>query len=325
MSTTYNISPKAKTKPTKVKSFRNYYILLSLGLFLILLTEVILRQTFGFTDAVLMREDKAFEYIPIPQNRHRFLKTNYYNSFSQRNREITSADSSIILGFGDSVINGGVQTEQDSLATGLLSTYLSQKKHQRVLVTNIAAGSWGPDNCYAYLKKYGNFGAKKILLVVSSHDAYDNMNFEKIVGIIPSYPTKQYPFAIAELFDRYLYPRYLAQYFSFASEKAPEKNDHLLISKYESGMSFNSGFQNFANYSDSTKIPLLVYLHADQDERKQGAYNEQGKEIIAFCAKNNIPLIQELDYKLSEADYRDGIHLSEQGQRHMYDILKSRY
>ncbi|TGD82233.1 SGNH/GDSL hydrolase family protein [Hymenobacter wooponensis] len=325
MSTTYNLSSKAVTKPVKVKSFRTYYILISLIVFVFLLSEVILRRVYGFTNAILMREDKAFEYIPVPQDRYRFFKNNYYNSYSQRNREITTNDSTIILGFGDSVINGGVQTEQDSLATSLLSNYLTQKNHQQVLVTNIAAGSWGPDNCYAYLKKYGNFGAKKLLLVVSSHDAYDNMNFEKIVGVIPSYPDKQYQLAITELFDRYLYPRYLSQYFSFTAEKTPEKNNNLLISKYKNGMQFNSGFKHFANYSDSTKIPLLIYLHADQEELKQGTYNEQGKEIIAFCAKNNIPLINELNYKFSADDYRDGIHLSEKGQRHMYDILKSRY
>lgn len=36
---------------------------------------------------------------------------------------------------------------------------------------NISAGSWGPDNCAAYLKHYGLFGAKAMSLLVSSHDA----------------------------------------------------------------------------------------------------------------------------------------------------------
>jgi lysophospholipase L1-like esterase len=90
-------------------------------------------------------------------------------------------------------------------------------------------------------------------------------------------------------------------------------------------MNFNSGFKNFVRYSDSTKIPLLIYLHADQEELKNHTYNKQGQEIINFCAKNKVPLIQELKYKFKEDDYRDGIHLSEKGQRHMYTVLKTEY
>ncbi|TGE04303.1 hypothetical protein [Hymenobacter fodinae] len=325
MNTTVKLVKAIKDKPAPVSSRRKYFIVGGFLLFGLLLMEGVLRKVYGFTDAVLMREDKDFEYIPIPQKRYRFLKNNFYNSYSQRNREITAADSEVILGFGDSVLNGGVQTDQDSLATTLLTNYLTKKNKQNILVTNIAAGSWGPDNCYAYLKKYGNFGAKKILLVVSSHDAYDNMNFEKIVGVIPSYPTKQYAFGITELFDRYLYPRYIAQYIAPQETKTPSKNDNLLISKYQEGMHFNSGFSHFAAYADSAKIPLLIYLHADQEELKRGAYNSQGAEIIAFCAQHHIPLIKELDYAFQEDDYRDGIHLSDKGQRHLYSILKSQY
>ena len=44
----------------------------------------------------------------------------YYNSYPQRSDE-PDTTKTIILGLGDSVLNGGVQTPQDSLATTMFS------------------------------------------------------------------------------------------------------------------------------------------------------------------------------------------------------------
>ena len=292
--------------------------------FFSLLVELILRSKYGFTDAVLMREDKNFEYISVPQNRFRFGKKNYYNEYSQRNTSINPTDS-IILGFGDSVLNGGTQTDQDSLATSLLSSYLSKKYSKKVLFVNISAGSWGPDNCYAYLKKYGNFGAKSILLVVSSHDAHDNMTFEKVVGVNVDYPDKQYKSALMEVADRYVYNRYIKSIFQPKSDSILTKNNSLLISKYHKGMAFNAGFAKFKQYADSCHLPLLVYLHAEKEELKTRSYDQEGQEIINFCKNQKINLVKELDYNFKPNDYRDEIHLSEAGQHHLFTVLKLFY
>lgn len=306
----------------KSKSSRVLLIGTAVLFVLFISAEIVLRKVYGFTDAVLFKADSAFEYIPIPQKRYRFQKNSYYNSFSQRSREITTADSMIILGFGDSVINGGIQTDQDSLATSLLTRYLTSKYRKNVLVTNISAGSWGPDNCFAYLQRYGNFGAKQMVLIVSSHDAYDNMEFTDIVGRQPNYPAQQYSLAVVELVDRYLYPR-LQQSLDWSSRShSVGGSDSLLINKHQDGAKFNTGFASFHQYSQTTGIPLLIYLHADEAELTSRRYNQQGQEIIAFCQKNNIPLIQELDFNLQAEDYRDDIHLSERGQYHLYAILK---
>lgn len=96
----------------------------------------------------------------------------------------------IVLGLGDSVLYGGVQTDQDSLAISIFSSLTGYQ------MLNISAGSWEPDNCAAYLKHFGTFNAKAIFLVVSSHDAHDNITHQPVVGIHPSYPNKQYTCAI---------------------------------------------------------------------------------------------------------------------------------
>jgi len=272
--------------------------------------EIFLRLHYGFCDAVLIKEDSNFEYIAKPnQQRYRFGKHINYNKESMRSEEIDST-AIIILGFGDSVINGGTLTEQDSLATTILSDSLSTIKGQKVQFLNISAGSWGPDNCYAYLKKYGNFGAKSIYLFVSSHDAYDNMNFQKIVGINQSFPDKQYLLALYELVDRYLIPRLKSIF-----KKTVSNSDNLGINKKKDNSVFNTGFLSFLSYSKEKNIPLVIFLHAERAELKNGIYNEQGQEIIQFAKSNNIQLISDLDNGLSINEFRDNIHINEKGQR----------
>jgi len=216
----------------------------------------------------------------------------------------------VILGFGDSVINGGNLTDQDSLATTKLSNAFTNIFSTPVQVLNISAGSWGPDNCAAYLNKYGDFGTKLILLIVSSHDAHDNMTFAKIVGT-PDFPDHQYRLALVELFDRYLLPRIIKK----------EKNAELGINK--NGIGFNKGFQALLDHSRKKSIPLVIYLHPEISELKTGKYNDQGQEIIAFAKENNIELIQELSSKMEEKNYRDNIHLNEKGQEKMAEILQN--
>jgi len=305
-----------RTKTITGRKLLRYILITLVAVFLV--TELSLRFIWGFCDAVLMRDDKDYEYIAIPQSRKRFGNNIFYNSFSQRNDEISDADSIRIALFGDSVINGGTVTDQDSLASTKLTKYLTIKYKKQVKVLNISAGSWGPDNCFAYLKKHGDFNSKKIVLVVSSHDAYDNMTFEKVVGRDESYPTQQYHLAIFELLERYLLPSLNIQI------KAPEVYNSLGINKKTDNSSFNSGFQNFFIYCKGRHIPLLVYLHAEVGERNLNKYNAQGQEIINFCLKDSIPLIEDLDYSIPISAYRDEIHFNNLGQEKIFELLKDR-
>jgi hypothetical protein len=294
-------------------------LLIAVGTLLILFiaAEIILRKVWGFCDAPLYRADNHFEYILKPnQLCYRFGKKSYYNSYSQRNDEITPQDSIIIDGFGDSVINGGVLSDQDSIATTKLSKYLTAKYGKKVLVLNIAAGSWGPDNCYAYLQQYGNFHCKSMFLVVSSHDSFDDMTFEPTVGKDPEHPDKQYTFATWELIDRYVIPRIF---------KKKGDTTNLFINKQTGDIPFNSGFRDFFRYSAANHIPLFFYLHAERGEVKMGRYNNQGQMIIDTCNYYHIPLIKEMDYHLTLADYRDNIHLNDKGQEKMFEILRNQF
>lgn len=262
-----------------------------------------MRVYWGFCDSVLMMESKNYEYIAQPnQERLRFRNKIFYNSFSMRSPEPDNTTYKI-LGFGDSIINGGSMVDQDSLSTTLLSIALTKELNKKVQVLNIGSGSWGPDNNFAYLKEKGNFNAKIIYLLVSSHDAFDNMDFMPMIDKQIRYESKQYKLATWELINKYLIPRIWT----------PSNSEQPI---YKKGKSFNTGFQNFYNYCKLNNIPFFIYLNPDKNELNDKKYNWQGQLIIDFCLKNNIPLVQGINTTQID-DYRGIIHMNNSGQKHM--------
>lgn len=286
---------------------------------LVVLLEFTLRFAFGFCDALLYQSSDNYEYIAQPnQNRHRFGAHIHYNSYSQRNEEPDSIRVKI-LGLGDSVIFGGTWMDQDSLATTLFSNETGMQ------MLNISAGSWGPDNCAAYLKEKGTFGTKAMILVCSSHDAYDVMSFTPVVGVYPTYPERQYRLAIVELMDRYLMPRVRS---FFLKQKQRLDPDAAVVNKMsqkfvaKKSLLFNPGFDQLKNMADSLHIPFGVYLHAETGELMQGSYNEMGYEIMEWAEKNGVPLMKGMDRGENESMYKDMIHLNGKGQKHLAASLK---
>lgn len=274
---------------------------------------------YGFANAPLYKASDKYEYICEPnQDMMRFGSHVHYNSYSQRSEEPDTTKVRI-LGLGDSVIYGGVQIDQDDIATSLFTAETGMQ------MLNISAGSWRPDNCAAYIKEQGLFGAKAMFLVVSSHDAHDNMDFQPTVGVHPSYSDHNYWCAYAELFDRYLIPRL----FPSLKKKALDPDQQVLnaMSKdgtgiHKNGKLFNPGFDELKTIADSANIPLIVYLHADAQELANQQYDAQGNEIIAWAKANHVKLVNELEYHFVKNDYRDGIHLNKKGQRRLADIMK---
>jgi hypothetical protein len=280
-------------------------------LLLLVATEVGLRTYFGFCHEVMMRSDPDYEYINLPnQKTHRLRNYYIYNEHSMRSLPVDSS-SIHILGFGDSIINRG---DHESLATSILSDSLSELYHHKVQFLNVSAGSWGPDNCFAYLKKYGTFRAEKIYLFVSSHDAFDNMTFEKIVGVSKAHPNKQYASAIYELLDRYLFPRLTLTKPIQAS----------VVDQIPDGIPFNSGFKDFNDYTLKHHLPFTIFLHASIPELKEGRYNSLGQKIINFAQTNHIRLIEDLQL-LKASDYTDQLHINAKGQKKIAATVLAQY
>lgn len=296
---------------------RKVYIIVSLCL--IVFVELILRYVFGFCDAVLYQPSPAYEYIAQPnQHRYRFFSHIDYNSYSQRSDEPDSTKT-IVLGLGDSVIFGGTMLDQDSIATTLFS------KETGMQMLNISSGSWGPDNCAAYLKEKGTFGAKAMVLVCSSHDAFDVMSHVPVVGIYPNYPDKQYKLAIWEVIDRYLMPR-IKVYFRGKQLLDPDaqvvekvKSDEGVANK---ALNFDPGFDQLLQISEGKHIPFFIYLHPEVGEVMSRKYKEGGLMIMEWAKTHHIKLIDGLNEGVTVDMYRDVIHLNEKGQRNLANSLK---
>lgn len=312
---------------------KNWRIKLTILLMLLSVIELVLRFGFGFCNAPLYIEDPDFEYVFAPnQYRFRFRNIVRTNELSMRSDPINPTDTTVVLLVGDSIINGGNPTDHDDLASTLLEKQLTAHYKQSVRVLNVSAGSWGPDNAFAFLKKKGFFGADVLCLVTSSHDAYDNMSHFKLVGDNPNYPDKQYKSALYEFWHRYIYTLFVYHYVEVplkewlapASQHAP--ND--VIHKF--GTTFNPGFQQLADTTKALGIPFLMYLHPELPEIAQNRYDSQGEEILTFAYKNHVPVINELKLHPPIDLFRnpdfDSIHYNAKGQafmaKHLYPILQ---
>lgn len=313
----------------------------AVGIVSVIVAECICRFVFGFGDAPLFQPDSDYEYITQPnQDRFRFLCHYKTNSYSQRSEEPDSTKKRI-LGLGDSVLYGGTWMDQDSLATTLFTNETD------VQMLNISCGSWGPDNCAAYLRKHGTFGASAMFLVCSSHDAYDVMTFQPVVGIYSNYPDKQYVSGLWEMIDRYLIPflktktntntktgtKTGQQSYTKTNTKTKTNTGEYVdpdaqVEKraanrqiVQKGLVFNPGFDALKHIADSCQIPMVVYLHSELGELAQGEYNDMGQDIINWCDTVGVQLVKGIETERDDM-YHDAIHFNEKGQRHLANEMK---
>lgn len=303
------------------KNIRKYSIILAVPAIFIC-SELLLRA-FGFCDALLYNESALYEYIAQPnQDRYRFGAHIKTNSFSQRNSEEPDTTKTIVLGLGDSVLFGGTMTDQADLASVLFS------KETGMQMLNISAGSWGPDNCAAYLKEKGTFGAKAMVLVCSSHDAYDRMSHVPVVGRFPNYPDKQYKLAVWELLDRYIVPKVTMILNKTKQQLDPDETvahqvaNAVVQPKSPMEYPINEGFGELKAIADSVGIPFSIYLHAERGEVGKIEYNAMGKVILQWAEENDVHCMTGLESGETPEMFRDGIHLNEEGQRHLAKCLE---
>ena len=169
--------------------------------------ELFARYGLGLGEPPISIPDERIDYLFAPnQVCHRFGNIILYNNKSMRcDFDVAESCNGGVLIIGDSVINGGVLTDHEKLATTIL-----QRKYPNVPFYNVSAGSWGPGNYAAYLREFGTFGSDFLVVEMNSHDVWeDNPDETKGagVGVDISMPAKRPVCALWEGFDRYLIPR----------------------------------------------------------------------------------------------------------------------
>jgi len=174
------------------------------------------RLLLGLGDPVLYVAHPSIEYMLRPnQDVRRLGKHMIVNAYGMRSppfpRHKADPRELRVLVMGDSVVNGGNQTDQSRLATTLLATRLATQTSRPAIVGNVSAGSWGPPNLLAWTREYGLMQADCVVVVLSSHDAADVPTFEPLNDL--DRPTRKPPSGLYEGVVRYL-PRYLPAWIS---------------------------------------------------------------------------------------------------------------
>lgn len=175
------------------------------GLLVLAVVAELLARRLGLGNPPLWQADPEIEYLPRPsQQCRRFGNRVNYNAWSMRSgdfpKEKEDPNELRVLVVGDSVVNGGAEVDQSDLATSIVQRRLRDAMRRPVVVGNIAAGSWGPPNELAYLKRFGLFDADLLVIVVNSADYNDAPTFAPLTKARPQSKPR---FALQELLDKY--------------------------------------------------------------------------------------------------------------------------
>ncbi len=279
---------------------------------LLALVEVYARFVMGLGDPPLWIEDREIEYLPQPSTSYRrFGNRISYNAYSMRSRDFPRSKSDPaevrVLVVGDSIVHGGSNMDQDALATTLLEKRLSDELGRPVVVGNISAGSWGPPNFLAYLRRFGLLEADEVAFVVNSRDYADAPTFEPLDA---SRPQRKPRFALQELYEKYI-PRYVkrrAKSFQASRAISPLEVKECLDALRE--------VIRMARASGASVI-LAQYLKRSELESEP----EIGYHEIARVAKESGIEPVQLGAAFAQAmeagsdPYRDGNHPNERGQQ----------
>ena len=182
-----------------------FLMTIALSLLALALVEWVLRLRFGFGNPLLYVGDPDIGYLIAPnQSVVRNSNAIRINPFSMRSEPFESQKSpgEIRLFFiGDSVVNGGWWTPQDSIISEQVKREL-QKAGTLISVLNASANSWSPRSELAYVQRFGTFDASTVVLVINTDDLFATAPTSLVVGHHPNYPDRKPVAAIVELVNR---------------------------------------------------------------------------------------------------------------------------
>ena len=297
-----------------------------LSLAAIVSCELLCRYQLGLGDPPLVVGDSEIAYYFRPnQTCSRFGHLIHYNAYGMRSGDFperkTKRGEFRVMVIGDSVINGGAQTDQREVCTSVLQDDLLSRRKGPVVVGNISAGGWGPLNQWPYVRKFGLFDADVVVIVLSSHDASSAFQGPQVVGVDVNFPDRKPWSATWEAISRYL-PRYtpgLARV-----RNAEGYQDPVADERVENAC--QNAIQQIKFAADRIGAKTAIVLHWTKSElaRAQSTpgWRPIGHVAIDATARElNVPVI---DLCKAEAAggakvFRDDIHPNAAGQRVLKD------
>ncbi|NQU73944.1 MAG: SGNH/GDSL hydrolase family protein [Candidatus Omnitrophica bacterium] len=284
-------------------------------LILLVITEISLRIFFGLGTPPLMVTDANIGYLyKANQDLKRFGNRVVYNKYHQRSENLAKNPGYRILMVGDSITNGGASTDHSDTVTEILEHKINQSRETTGEALNASAGSWGVENEYEYIKKFGTFEADIVILQIGTHDLKQPKAVASVVGTA-SYPSNNPPLAIWELFTRYVKARVFKKSSRIGKITPADEGKQCL-------KNLNTIKQTIAltKKSDNAVIALLIPERAELHKEKNAAQKE---DFITLMDEHNIPCINLLDkkFKLEKRYFRDPIHFNKKGNDFIADIL----
>lgn len=279
--------------------------------------ELCARLVLGLGNPPLSLADEEIDYLFAPNQRcSRFGNRIDYNNLSMRQDfdvdKVYTGKRLFVV--GDSVVNGGVLTDQDDLATAILT-----QKFPEYQVCNVSAGSWGPGNCAAYFRRYQWLVREGDVLVLeaSSHDLWEDDPREskgKIVGS-RSFPSKKPFCALWDGFYRYGWPKFAAKLGIYQARNkkidvVPELNKDELEA------------YNVSSLQAILSLPFekkYLMMFRSRYESELGEPTEGERKICEVARSLGAEVfVVALD---PTTEFRDTIHPNNAGQRKMAEII----
>jgi len=288
--------------------------LLAVVVVLFIGAELIARYYLGLGTPPLSIAHPRIEYMFAPnQSVYRFGNKQAFNEFGMRSEPIEAwGERDRVIVLGDSVINGGNLTDQDDLATSLLTD-------DTTVFGNASAGSWGPANMRAWVEEFGLFDANKTVVVLSSHDLTDIPTFEPLNE--QTHPVRGPVLAVQEGITRYL-PRYFP-----ALRKQSVSSDGQLVGaspdQIEEGI---LEIEKLIAVVRQEGAEVCVVKHMNLSELSNGPHANH-KMLLDEFDRLSVPVVSVADLdewaEQPSAMYRDDIHINERGQRALAGAIRT--
>lgn len=294
---------------------------------LLLAAELSLTVVFGLGNPILYRYDPACAYLPAPdQQVRRFFAENDTNSFGMRSPQVSAHKPSGMLRVmvvGDSVTYGTSYVDQSKIFTSILGRELPSQLHRPVEVLNASAGAWAPANELGYLESRGTFDADVVIFVLNTGDLVQPMNHPTLM-LANGYPDRRPPFALYELWVRYLRPRLFHERSGVDAGSTADKPDvehetPRVLATLDEACSFaRSRGAEFR----------IVYTVARGGDWGLPDYARALAMLHAWAKDHQVPLLDltsELSAGPIEDVYQDGIHLRSLGDRIVADAIARKW
>ncbi len=291
--------------------------------------ELTARWVLGLGDPPIYRLDAEIEYELEPSRTYRrFGNTFSVNAMGMRSREFSATRSGPgelrVLLVGDSIVNGGARVDQGDLATEKLRSLLLASHTGGVEVGNLSAGSWGPVNQLAAVRRHGLMDASVLLIVLNSGDVDDVPGLEPIG---PQWPTRSPMLALQELISNYV-PRAVARVWPASVPVARSESQ-----RQQDVQRSRAAFRELVELARSrgVGVGLIQHVSASEVESKPDTREET---ITGWAREMDVPVwsmrpaLQAMGSAGGGGGWEqaylpgDRVHLSAEGQGVLAKILK---